>query len=89
MNFCLFKPAWMRNETNIDALPLGQKPWHVLAAKTIPYTTDTADVEVLVNVVDSKAEDAVNFGWRMTRAPFSKVQSWTFAIVGGYSVASE
>ena len=79
----------MRDESHIDALPLGQKSWHVLSAKTIANTTDTADIEVFVNVIDSEAEDAVNFGWRMTRTPFSKVQSWTFAIVGGYSVASE
>lgn len=79
----------MRDESHIDALPLGQKSWHVLAAKTIANTTDTADVEVFVDVIDSEAEDAVNFGWRMTRTPFSKVQSWAFSIVGGYSVASE
>ena len=79
----------MRDKPHINALPLGQKSWHVLATKTVAHTTDTADVELVVDVVDGEPKDAINLSRRVTRTPFSKIQSWTFAIIGGYSVASE
>lgn len=83
------KPARMRNEADIDALALGQEPRHVLASEAVTHAADSADVKVVVDVVDGQTEDVVDFGGRVAEAPFCQVEGGAFAVVGGDGIAVE
>lgn len=79
----------MRNKPHIDAFVLGQKTRHVFAPEAVAYTADSASVDIVLDVVNSQAEDGVDLGCGMAGEPLRQVESWTFAVVGGDSIAIE
>ena len=79
----------MRDESHVYAASCGEETRHVLAAEAVADPANAADVEVVVDVVDCKAEYTLDLGWGVAGQPLGEVEGGTFAVVDGDGIAGE